>query len=148
MRSDCDAVGGFTEDLPVLAIVISGVVLLMTTASWVGDILMSDEVSRTLEREVQEIADRFVLLMTSQSHDLPLVESIRNGNDNLSIFHLDDGINCIITVIESFPEYELLRSIEHSDGSPMMETAFATRYINAMDRYNRVAMLEVRVLEW
>ncbi|MBU1157919.1 MAG: hypothetical protein KKE24_01105 [Candidatus Thermoplasmatota archaeon] len=148
MYFDCDAVGGFTEDLPVLAIVISGVVLLMATAGWVGDALMSEETSRALELEVQEIADRFVLFLTSRSDDLPLVESIRAGRDNLSIFHPDDEINCIITVIECFPECEVLQSIEHSDGGPVRETAFATRYINALDRYNRVAMLEVRVLEW
>ncbi len=148
MRSDCDAVGGFAEDLPVLAIVISGVVLLMTTASWVGDMLISAEMSRTLTDEVQEIADRFVLLLTSESDELPLVESIRAGNYNLSIFRLEDEINYIVTITECHPEWAVLQSIEHSSHNPLAGTAFAARYINGLDRFDRVVILEVRVLAW
>lgn len=146
MTGDDAAVGGFFEDLPVLAFVLAGVLSVSGTAVWANDV-MSDS-------SEQEAIDRLASLLVSEVtrelsgvDGLPTVKGVQCANLSETIGLVAEGASYLVSVWCLHPEMECLLRFERYDGEPRVVGA-AHSLLNAIREEGIVEILEVRGLVW
>lgn len=146
MKGDDDAVGGFFEDLPVLAFVLAGVALLLSTGIWVSERL--DEAGT--EMELDALAKDLMTCVLAQVRNpeapelLPMLASVLGMNVSAGPSELD---GYIVSVILRHPAVEWLKVMGAGSETPD-RTGYASALLNALDERGLVVVLEVRVVAW
>jgi hypothetical protein len=146
MRSDTDAIGGFFEDLPVLAFVLAGVLSVSGTATWVGWSMEDAARERSLEDVASSLVSAVVLSLRVNS-DVPTVEHIAGSNLSAPIERLGTDMGYVITVWCVHPYRELLLSAEHGWSGPST-SGFHREFMNVACPGGLVGVVEVRALVW
>lgn len=82
MRNDIKAVGGFFEDLPVLAFVLTGSFLVIGMNVWVAGQREAHDVLRLLDESAEELADAVVMELTAGGHSVVPLDSVRLLNSS------------------------------------------------------------------
>ncbi|GEM_PF-2173050 len=146
MRGNQDAVGGFFEDLPVLAFVLAGVMSVAGTACWTsGQLSETDDSDALGQSAARLVADVVVDLRGDGA--LPSVEAVRSANLSLRLAGLPEGLACLISVWCIHPDLESLLVVGEADSD--LEVARSERALmNASCEGGVVGILEVRVLVW
>lgn len=146
MREDTGAVGGFFEDLPVLALVLAGVLSVASTACWCADQISahgdSDELSREADRALRA-AVRCLLQQTS----LPTLESVRSSNLTGVGSEIADGWGWMVSVWVLHPYVQEVLTLGQVDGEPIILCS-AQGFLNALSDDGSVVILEVRAVVW
>ncbi len=146
MRSDQDAVGGFFEDLPVLAFVLAGVMSVAGTACWTNGQLSETDDSDALGLAAARLAADVVMELRGDGA-LPSIETVRSANLSLQLAGLTEGLACLVSVWCIHPALEPLLVVGVTDSDP--EVASSGRVLmNASCVGGIVSVLEVRVLVW
>jgi len=146
MRGDQEAVGGFFEDLPVLAFVLAGVMSVAGTACWTSGQLSGTDDSDALGLSATRLAADVVMGLGG-SGVLPSIEAVRSANLSVQLASLPEGLACLVSVWCIHPDVELLLVVGDDDSDP--EVASSERVlVNASCDGGFVGILEVRVLVW
>ncbi len=146
MKADESAVGGFFEDLPVLAFVLAGVALLMSTGVYVSQRL--DEARS--EEEADALAESLLLEVLGKLRNqessgvMPTVASVVGADLAVS---LNRVTGCTVSVVMRHPNVEWLR-VESFGVFEQSRTGYASALMNAIDDDGIVVILEVRVVAW
>lgn len=146
MNEDTDAVGGFFEDLPVLAFVLAGVMSVASTASWSAEQLSEDRVSEDLLREAERVLDAALDAfgpLTSSS----TVEHLRQANLSGLAGAVSPGIGWTLSVWVIHPSVEELVSVGQLEGG-LSTVRSAKALVNAISDDGAVYVLEVRAVVW
>lgn len=150
IRSD-DAVGGFFEDLPVLAFVLLGTFVLVSTS-----VFTSSEMSEARELQRLEVlagdiiktmimhmtgADRLVYTVTVAAlRDMSLASLVDRFADDLQGY--------CVSVVALYPCNEWLTSAARGDSSSAVSTGFARTFLNATFDDGLIGVIEVTALVW
>jgi len=146
MRADVDAVGGFFEDLPVLAFVLAGVMSVAGTASWVSGTLSESDGYDALDRSASRLACSIAFGL-QDTGGLPTVESVVGANLSEAMSVLPDGFGFLVSVWSIHPEDGCLLTVSDGAGEPGSARS-ATALLNVLCDDGIVGILEVRVLVW
>ncbi len=146
MRGDVDAVGGFFEDLPVLAFVLAGVMSVAGTASWASGIMSESDRDEALERSASLLACSVVIEL-QDAGDVPTAEAVMRANLSEVLDSLPDGLGCLVSVWCVHPEDGLLLTVSRGAGEHVLACS-AKVLMNAICGGGAVGILEVRVLVW
>ncbi len=146
MRSDTEAVGGFFEDLPVLAFVLAGVLSVAGTASWTSVMLADDERCEALELAASQLLVKVVSEICG-ADVLPTTESVRRANLSSPMDELPDGVVGLVSVWCVHPVNECLLMVSLCEGEPTIACSEGA-LIDALCDGGMVGILEVRVLVW
>lgn len=146
MRQDTSAVGGFFEDLPVLAFVLAGVLSVASTACWSAEELAGGDVLDDLSREAGRALKAAVGSL--QPHPcFPTLESVRVANLSGISQVLGDEYGWMASVWSLHPEVRQIL-VSGQLGSDPMFARSAESLINAICDDGTIAILEVRVVVW
>lgn len=146
MRRDTDGVGGFFEDLPVLAFVLAGVLSVAGTASWTGEALSDGEVREGLESAARHLAAS-VAIELAGAGALPSTDSVRGANLSGPLDGLPEDTCALVSVWCLHPDPEPLIVAATAEGDP--PEAFSARaLLNVLCEGGVVGIAEVRVLVW
>lgn len=146
MRGDTEAVGGFFEDLPVLAFVLAGVLSVAGTASWTSVMLADDERCEALELAASQLLVRVVSEIRG-GDVLPTTEAVKRANLSSPMSELPDGVVSLVSVWCVHPVNECLLTVSRCDGEPTIACSESV-FINALCDGGMIGILEVRVLVW
>jgi hypothetical protein len=146
MKSDTGAVGGFFEDLPVLAFVLAGVLSVAGTACWASELLSDGERSDAVEHSASQLIVGIVLEM-QDSDVLPTVEAVRSANLSDPIGALSDRFSCLVSIWHIHPGNERLMVVGSCEGAPALACS-ARVLMNVICDDGAVGILEVRVFVW
>ncbi len=145
-----DAVGGFFEDLPVLALVLLGVFLLVSTSA-----LASQESSRRRELErlesiTEDITEAIIghFACGDEAGHLSTVSAMREVNLRALADAIADCTGYCASVVLLHPRTEWLSSTTTGDVLAAQQVAYAAGFLNAVLDDGSVAVVEVRVLAW
>lgn len=145
-----DAVGGFFEDLPVLALVLLGVFLLVSTSALVSQELSGRRESERLGSVAEDILNAIMVHLTSGdlTGHMPTVPAMRQ----IDLRALADPVaNCAgycASIVSIHPRTEWLSSATAGDILVAQHVAYAGGFLNALLEDGSVAILEVKVLAW
>ncbi len=150
MKNDCLAVAGFFEDLPVLAFVLSGVMSLILTGTFVARHLEVERNQEHLDDLAQRIVDSLAgrICLSRGTESLPTVVALIAWNYSAIFRDLCEGHGYLFTVnsVHPSPE-ELIRACSDSRDTPE-STGHAVRFVNALDARNLRIVLEANILVW
>jgi hypothetical protein len=146
MREDIDGVGGFFEDLPVLAFVLAGVLSVAGTACWTAERLSEGDAFERLEACADLLVAEVVTELT-QSGPTPSTESVRRANLSVPFGHMAEGTACVVSVWCIHPSVELLLVASAAGGEPCGACSVRA-LMNALCEDGAVGVLEVRALVW
>lgn len=146
MRWDTGAIGGFFEDLPVLAFVLAGTLSVACTASWASGFMSEEERLEALERAASDLVTS-VRLELQELGSVPTAESVRQANLSGSIETLPEGTQCLVSLWCVHPMNECL--LTEASGACEPEVACSdSAFMNMLCDQGFVGVLEVRVLVW
>ncbi|MGD9962435.1 MAG: hypothetical protein AB7S97_00825 [Thermoplasmata archaeon] len=140
------AVGGFFEDLPVLAFVLAGVLSVAGTASWASGMLSEDEWCEELERSASQLVAAVVAELRGVDI-LPTVEAVRQADVSSLMRALPEGTHGLVSVWSVHPVTERLLMVGSCEGEPLLARS-ESMLMNAVFDGGAVGILEVRVLVW
>jgi len=145
-----DAVGGFFEDLPVLALVLLGVFLLVSTSTLVYQESSGRREYDRLESVTQDIAKAIIghLSRGDESSHLSTVSAMREINLEALADSVADCAGYCASVVLLHPRTEWLSSAATGDLHDARQVAYAAGFLNAILDDGSVAVVEVRVLAW
>lgn len=146
MRCDVEGVGGFFEDLPVLAFVLAGVVSVAGTASWVSEQISDADGYSVLEVNASLLVDAVVSELTG-SGPVPSTDSVRGANLTAPVGRLADGIAAVVSVWCVHPVLEPLVVVVAIDGDPSVVCSHRA-LVNAVTDGGVIGIVEVRALVW
>lgn len=146
MRSDTDAVGGFFEDLPVLAFVLAGVLSVAGTASWASEQLSEEGRYEALERSASQLVTGVVLEL-QKTDGMPTIEAVRCADLSGPMDKLPDGVASLVSIWCVHPENECLLTVPSCESEPQVARSGST-LLNALCDGGAIGILEVRVLVW
>ena len=146
MRRDTEAVGGFFEDLPVLAFVLAGVLSVAGTACWTGEQARESGLEVSLERSADLLITSVVLSLTGTSAT-PSMDSIRCAELSEAFCCLDQWEAALVSVWCVHPASEPLLVVSTTDGEPGL-ASHQRVFLNALFPGGTVGIVEVRVLVW
>jgi hypothetical protein len=149
VRSDIDAVAGFFEDLPVLIYVLSGTLVLASSATWAAQFVSESRDTRSLGHLAESLADKALAEIRNGQPDwhLPTVRSL----EGLNLSHLGDdlqGRKFAISITMRHPTEDFVFSAGMGDLNDTISTGFCSRFLNALTDDGLVAILELRVIVW
>ena len=146
MRRDTEGVGGFFEDLPVLAFVLAGVLSVAGTAAWTGEALSDGEGRETLESAAPLLAASVAMELTPAGAP-PSTDSVRGAHLTGPTRGLAEGTCAIVSVWCLHPASELLIVVVTAEGDPS-EAFSARELLNVLCEGGVVGIAEVTVLVW
>ena len=146
MRRDTEAVGGFFEDLPVLAFVLAGVLSVAGTACWTGEQARENGLEESLERSADLLVTSVVQSLTGTSVT-PSLDSIRCAELSEAFCCLDRWEAALVSVWCVHPAPEPLLVLSTADGEPGL-ASYQRAFLNALCPGGTVGIVEVRVLVW
>jgi len=150
MRGDHRAVAGFFEDLPVLIFVLSGVMALVLTSTFVAERIETDRFKDSLDALAQRIVNSLSARMQSARGPdlLPTAAAISAWNYSEILDQASEGRGYLFALSSLHPS-QSCRVTVCSDGSEVPETTgHARRLVNALDDRNVCVVLEVSVIVW
>lgn len=146
MKADEQAVAGFFEDLPVLALILAGVALLLATGAAVAGRLDAARAHDDLEALAHEFLLGIIVQVGNPEnpHILPMLDrvlavDIRDAPGGLSGY--------MMSMTLRHPSVQLLRT-EATGVPPSSITGYDSALLNAVDDRGFVVILEVRVVVW
>jgi hypothetical protein len=146
MRGDTDGVGGFFEDLPVLAFVLAGVVSVAGTACWAAEIISEFDASERLEAGADLLVAEVMMELT-RSGPTPPTESIRRADLSVPFGHMAEGTAGAVSIWCVHPSTEPLLVAWTAEGEPC-DACSARAFMNALLEDGAVCVVEVRALVW
>lgn len=146
MRFDNVAVGGFFEDLPVLAFVLAGVLSVSGTAVWTSGELAEAGQITSLERHATNLVSAAVSVLRGLG-TAPDLETVACVNLSGLLDGLTEDLGCIIAVWCVHPFRELVLSCGDIGTSPA-SVGSDSSYMNVLCGGGVVGVLEVRALVW
>jgi len=150
MRSDESGVAGFFEDLPVLAFVLCGVLLLVSSSLWVSAQLAGLRENERLEKLTDRAADMIVEVIGSSttSYDVPTMQSIERSNLFEYLNDLLRSVHYALNISKRGGQSDWYVMVKDCFTCEVSQTAFASRLLNAIDGSGLVVVLEVRLIVW
>lgn len=151
MLRDEDAVGGFFEDLPVLALVLLGVFLLISTSVLVSKELSERRELDRLESVAEDIANAIRGHLTSgdgATGKMPTVPAMRQVNLPSLADPVASCVGYCASVVLLHPRTEWLSSATTGDTPDARRVVCAGGFLNALLEDGSVAIVEVKVLAW
>lgn len=146
MKGDEDGVGGFFEDIPVLAFVLAGVLSVAGTASWAAGELAMAETSEELERSASQLLTA-VMARLRDLGQVPQIESVRAVDLSQPLLERDPRFSCMASVWCLHPVNEPLIVVGEPGEEP--ETVGSGRgLMNVLCEAGVVGVMEVRVFVW
>lgn len=146
VRSDTDAVGGFFEDLLVLAFILAGVLSVSGTAAWVSESIDETARSRNLEEVACSLVSGAVLVLRTPS-ELPSTEHVVNSDLSGLVDRFVGRLSCLVTLWCVHPYKELLLIMERGSGAPTAASSDRA-YMNVLCAGGLIGVLEVRAFVW
>lgn len=146
MRFDDRAVGGFFEDLPVLAFVLAGVLSVSGTAAWTSSELVEAGQLDALERKASSLVSAIVSDLQDSEVMLTL-EMIAAANLSSASDVLAEGISCYVTIWCVHPFRELLLSYGDVGDDPALVGSDSS-FMNMLCDGGVVGVSEVRAIVW
>jgi hypothetical protein len=146
MREDIDGVGGFFEDLPVLAFVLAGVLSVAGTACWTAESRSAGDALEGLEACADLLVADVVAELT-RSSPTPSTESIRRTNLSVPFGHMAEGTAGVVSVWCVHPGSEPLLVASTGDSEPC-DACSDRALMNALREDGTVCVVEVRALVW
>lgn len=146
MRFDDRAVGGFFEDLPVLAFVLAGVLSVSGTAAWTGNELAEAGQLDTLERSAASLVSVIVSDLRDSEVMLTL-EMTAAANLSSASDVLAEGIGHYVTIWCVHPFRELLLSYGDVGDEPTLVGSDSS-FVNMLCDEGVVGVSEVRAIVW
>lgn len=146
MRGDTEAVGGFFEDLPVLAFVLAGVLSVAGTASWASGMMSEGDLCEELERSASQLVAAVVAELRGVD-TLPTVEAVRHADISGLMRTLPEGAEGLVSVWSAHPVNERILVVGSCEGEPLLARS-ESMLMNAVFDGGAVGILEVRVLVW
>ncbi len=146
MMRDDSGVAGFFEDLPVLAFVLGGIFLLISSSVWCHQITSERDAEARLQADADEYLDKFLATFTDGITPIgefackcePLVSGLGSG---FSGFLLN------VSVVHPYPAIVITVLCDDKAGVCDM-TAFSSGFLNAIDEARITLIVEVRLLVW
>lgn len=146
MKRDIDAIGGFFEDLPVMAFVLAGALSVAGVACWTSERLAEDADIGMLERSASLMVDS-IMVELGWPGDIPSAEGIRSANLSESLTCLENGLASLVSIWCVHPRIEPLLVMGEFDGYPATASSDGMR-MNVLCVDGIVGIMEVRVLVW
>lgn len=150
MRSDESGVAGFFEDLPVLAFVLCGVMLLVSSGIWTSVHLAEQREDEQLKRLAERAIDAIVgtIAPAEMGFGLPTLQAIERSNLSEHVQGLLRAVHYLVNV--STRGATSGWSILLSDGrlGEVSHTASASALLNVRDDTGLIVILEVRLIVW
>lgn len=150
MRTDESGVAGFFEDLPVLAFVLSGVMLLVSSGAWTS----SQLAEQRADERLHELANRALASIIQEIGSLapsdtpPMLQSIQQLDflsllrDSLGSVHFSVNLSALGQV----QSWYKMANDENAGG--VSNTASASCLLNAENESGSVLIVMVRVVVW
>lgn len=149
MRDDISGVGGFFEDLPVLALVLTGVAVLVASAVHLSDVVAGERVQRLLDSEAERLLNGVLSEAGACTPDLfPLASALESPNMSRCANGLPSGLEYSIGVLRLHPDPNWVFTVQSAPDSTPAATGYASSVINAVLDDGKIAIYEVRVLVW
>lgn len=141
--------GGFIEDLPVMALVLCGVATIIASSVWSSDRIADGQLEEELRGIAQQFADRLVeAALTAEGTEHPSICRISELNVSRLAADLPEGVGYAASFVQVYPTIEWILQ-ESSCEMPVPERACgASRLLNALDESFRAVIVEVRVVAW
>jgi hypothetical protein len=145
-----DAVGGFFEDLPVLALVLLGVFLLVSTSGLASRELSGRRELERLESVAEDIAKAILGHLSSGdgTGHMPTVQAMRQLNLRALADPVASCAGYCASVVLMHPSTEWLSSATTGDILAAQHVVYAGGFLNAALEDGSVAIVEVNVLAW
>lgn len=145
-----DAVGGFFEDLPVLALVLMGTLTLLSSSVVSSQELSADRDADRLDALADGVVKGIVSRLTGDEavEVMPTVSALRHVN--LSAFLGGSGadVDCCAGIMLVHPRAEWLCSFGTGDPHGAVRTGFREAVMNALCDDGSVAVAVVRAIVW
>lgn len=150
MRSDESGVAGFFEDLPVLAFVLCGVMLLVSSGIWASARIAEQREDELLKRLAERAADAIVETIAPAATDfeLPTLQSIDRSNLSEYIQSVLQTVHFLVNLSTEGTASGWSMLISDSYGGEVSHTASASRLLNVRDGFGLIVVLEVRLIVW
>lgn len=146
VRDDSNAVGGFFEDLPVMAFVLAGVLTVTGTACWASAQLSQEASSDSLERSASLLVMAVVDALGG-TDGLVSIGATRSANLSGLLDSLPGSLDCLVSVWCIHPDLDLL--VVYGDaGAGPVEAHSERALVNVLLDDGVIGILEVRVLVW
>lgn len=142
-----DAVAGFFEDLPVLVIVLSGAMILASTATWVSREVSDARNSEILVDRAQLLASR-IMTEIRNGHAEAQVPTIRSLQGlNLSrILEDSEAAVAAVSIQMVYPRAEFVVGLDTKPSDQPRSSGYCSEHFNAMTDKGLAAVLELRVI--
>jgi hypothetical protein len=143
---DDSGIGGFFEDLPVLAFVLGGVILLISSSVWSAQVGSAVEARETLEAVADELVQCVLLTPFDGTLSLDRLTSVclsaaRESPARCEGFVLNASVVYPYSLVVA--TVDVGEAFEHCD-----DIAYAAGVVNAVDEFRLTVIVEVRVLVW
>ena len=150
MRSDESGVAGFFEDLPVLAFVLCGVMLLVSSGLWTSGGLATlredEQLQELASRSVERIVQRIESLTTT--FETPMLEWMAQSNMSQLVEELLGSIHFSVNISSPHAANGWHMGFRDDCSGGITDTASASRLFNAQDSTGIVLGIGVRLIGW
>ncbi|MGQ9588037.1 MAG: hypothetical protein ACUVT7_06635 [Thermoplasmata archaeon] len=149
MKSDESGVGGFFEDLPVLAFVLAGTAILLMSTTWSCEHLASQHAYDELRKRAVSFVERICaeLRGSRENEIVPSLSSIEKLNYSRLAGEELNGRQYALAILQLYPLVRWV--VEHSGPEPSRsEVAAATALLNALNEEGVTVIIEVRAIVW
>lgn len=146
MRRDTDAVGGFFEDLPVMAFVLAGVLSVAGTASWTAGRLADIEGDKELAAQASRVVTSLVAELGAAPYP-PSSEGLGAVNISAYADSVPPGYGCMVSIWCVHPEVLQLPLAATGEVGPGESCAYRS-FVNVACDDGSIGILEVRAVVW
>lgn len=143
MRSDIRAIGGFFEDLPVLAFVLTGSFLVMWTNVWVVEQQDANDVTRSLEEAAEELADAVLKTLSGGGYTEISLESVRFMDPSSFVPHDGYSTPWAVSIVIIHPFQMPVSAWRCQESSPEADAGWHSRLFNVRYGASSIAVAEV-----
>ena len=149
MKSDELGVGGFFEDLPVLAFVLGGTAILLMSATWSCEHIASQHACNELRNRAVSFVERICAeLRGSRGNEfVPSLSAIVQLNYSRLAEEELDGREYALAILQLHPSVQWILGHPGSE-VPCSEIAAASAMLNVLNEEGTTVIVEVRAIVW
>lgn len=144
MRRDESGIGGFVEDLPVLAFVLVGALALVSTSVWVAQERADARACLRADASAEGLLDAVLLRLSDGAECGISVPELRGLNASVVDGLAPEGFDWMISILILHPWVESIEVGDERCASGPTPFGYANRLINAKYGAGGCALVEVR----